>query len=92
MGNVRSSITLKMEFQPSLSLGYLDLTQSNSPKFNLDEVLKYNPEFETVIKEHPWCVTVIEDFNGEVEEDVEDDSLMLIGTGNKPFFTIQSGL
>ncbi len=58
----------------------------------LDEALKYNPEFETFIKEHPWCVTVIEDFDGEVTEDVEDDSLMLIGTGNKPFFTIQSGL
>lgn len=58
----------------------------------LEEAIKYNPEFETFIKEHPWCVTVIEDFDGEVEEDVEDDSLMLIGTGNKPFFTIQSGL
>ena len=58
----------------------------------LDEALKYNPEFETFSKEHPWCVTVIEDFDGEVTEDVEDDSLMLIGTGNKPFFTIQSGL
>lgn len=58
----------------------------------LDEAIKYNPEFETFIKEHPWCVTVIEDFDGEVEEDVEDESLMLIGTGNKPFFTIQSGL
>lgn len=58
----------------------------------LDEVLKYNPEFETFIKEHPWCVTVIEDFDGEVEDVEEDGSLMLIGTGNKPFFTIQSGL
>lgn len=58
----------------------------------LDDVLKYNPEFETFIREHPWCVTVIEDFDGEVEESVEEDSLMLIGTGNKPFFTIQSGL
>lgn len=58
----------------------------------LDEAIKYNPEFETFIKEHPWCVTVIEDFEGEVEESVEDESLMLIGTGNKPFFTIQSGL
>lgn len=58
----------------------------------LDEAIKYNPEFETFIKEHPWCVTVIEDFNGEVEEDVKNNSLMLIGTGNKPFFTIHSGL
>lgn len=58
----------------------------------LDEALIYNPEFETFIKEHPWCVTVIEDFNGEVEEYIEDNNLMLIGTGNKPFFTIQSEL
>lgn len=58
----------------------------------LDEAIKYNPEFEIFIKEHPRCVTVIEDFDGEVEESVEDESLMFIGTGNKPFFTIQSGL
>lgn len=66
------------------------MTYKGTPDTDLpaqrDEALKYNPEFETFIKEHPWCVTVIEDFDGE------DDSLMLIGTGNKPFFTIQSGL
>lgn len=58
----------------------------------LDEAIKYNPEFKTDIEEYPHCVTVIEDFDGEVEERIEDDSLMLIGTGNKPFFTIQSEL
>lgn len=33
----------------------------------LEEVLKYNPNFkEEYIKERPWCVTVIKDFDGDV--------------------------
>ena len=33
----------------------------------LEEVLRYNPNFEEeYIKERPWCVTVIKDFDGDV--------------------------
>lgn len=51
-----------------------------------------NDENKQWIKEHPWCAAVIEDFDGDVEFVVKDDSLHIIGTGNKPFFTVQSGL
>ena len=34
--------------------------------FLLDEVLKYNPEFDCHI-ERPWTTTLIKDFDGEVE-------------------------
>ena len=35
--------------------------------FLLDEVLKYNPEILDWAAEHPWCATVIPDFDGDVE-------------------------
>ena len=35
--------------------------------FLLDEVRKYNPEIDTFIKEYPGCVTIIPNFDGEVE-------------------------
>lgn len=34
--------------------------------FELDEVLKYNPDFSQWIKTHNWCVTVIENFTGDI--------------------------
>lgn len=40
---------------------------------------------------HPWCVTVIDDFDGDVEFNVVGNSVHIIGTGNKPFFSTQSG-
>lgn len=38
--------------------------------FILDEVLQYNPDFEQWIKNHPWCVTTIENFSGTVDIEV----------------------
>ena len=59
----------------------------------LDEVLKFNPYFEEWAKRHPWCVTIIEDFDGDVDYTVgEEMDLHLVGTGNKPFYTAQAGL
>lgn len=44
------------------------------------------------INEHPWCATIIKDFNGEVEFEVIDNQLHVIGKSDtKPFFTTQSG-
>lgn len=34
--------------------------------FILDEVRAYNPDIDDWIKKHPWCVTVIKDFTGDV--------------------------
>lgn len=59
----------------------------------LEEAIKNNPEeVEKFLKECPTCYTIIEDFDGEIIESVEGGNLMLIGSGNKPFYTIQSGL
>ena len=59
--------------------------------FLLDEVLKYNPEFEKDL-EKDWVVTVIKNFDGEVEFSVEEDEVSVIGTGNINFYTKQTGL
>lgn len=38
--------------------------------FLLDEVRAYNPDIDNWVKEHPWCATVIKDFNGTVSFDI----------------------
>lgn len=60
--------------------------------FLLDEVLKYNPNFDYHIN-RLWTTTLIKDFDGEVEyyiDDTEGDA-HIIGTGNVNFFTTQTG-
>ena len=60
--------------------------------FLLDEVLKYNPNFDYHIN-RPWTTTLIKDFDGEVEyyiDEAEGDA-HIIGTGNVNFFTTQTG-
>ena len=54
------------------------------------DVMIYNPEFFT--KYGQWCYTLIPDFDGEIEYCVEDDEAFIVGTGNKNFFTVQTGL
>ncbi len=61
--------------------------------FLLDEVKKYNPDIEKWIEEHDRCVTVIEDFDGDVEYYVDAaGDAHIIGTGSINFFTTQTGL
>ena len=56
--------------------------------FLLDEVRKYNPDIDKWITEHPWCVTTIEDFDGEVEYYVDKNkNAHIYGIGNINFFT-----
>lgn len=38
--------------------------------FELDEVRAYNSEIDKWIEKHPWCVTVIKNFTGEVHFEV----------------------
>ena len=60
--------------------------------FSMSEVIKYNPEFPKWIEESPWCVTVIPDFDGEVEYYVDkEDNAHIIGVGNINFYTTQTG-
>lgn len=59
----------------------------------LDEVLKYNPDFEEEYMGKSWVVTVIKDFDGEVEYVVDKNTeAHIIGTGNINFFTVQTSL
>lgn len=55
--------------------------------FLLDEVLKYNPEFDWWVS-RPWTTTLIKDFDGEINYYVSnDDSAHIIGVGNVNFYT-----
>ena len=57
----------------------------------LDEVLAFNPKFEKWAREHDWCATIIEDFDGEVNYVIDDDEAHIQGVGNVNFYTAQSG-
>ena len=58
----------------------------------LDEVLKVNPHFKEWVNSHPWCATIIEDFDGDIEYDIDKyDNAHIIGTGNINFYTVQTG-
>lgn len=55
--------------------------------FLLDEVLKYNPDFDYHINRE-WTTTLIKDFDGEVNYYVDsEDDARIIGVGNINFFT-----
>ena len=43
------------------------------------------------LKEHPHCAAIIEDFTGDVDFLVEDETVHVVGKGNKNFFSVQSG-
>ena len=59
----------------------------------LEDVLKFNPNFKQWASTHPWCVTIIENFDGNVEYEVDEhDAAHIVGTGNINFYTSQSGL
>jgi len=71
--------------------------------FLLDEVLKYNPNFDYHLN-RPWTTTLIKDFDGEIEINVIgveykneegyteiDEEVRVIGKGNINFYTTQTG-
>lgn len=59
----------------------------------LDEILKVNPAFKQFAQEHPWCVTIIPDFDGDIEYEVDDNTdAHIVGKGNIDFYTLQTGL
>lgn len=59
----------------------------------LDDILKFNPDFYQWAKCHPWCVTIIEDFDGNIEYEIDkNDEAHIVGKGNINFYTSQSGL
>lgn len=59
----------------------------------LEDILKFNPNFRQWADKHPWCVTIINDFDGDVTYEIdEDDEAHIVGVGNINFYTAQSGL
>jgi len=52
--------------------------------FLLDEVLKYNPEFNYHV-EKPWTTTLIKNFEGDVSIDVVGEEVFVVGKGNINF-------
>ena len=58
----------------------------------LDEILKVNPGFKKWAEEHTWCATIIEDFDGDVRYEIDDeDEAQIVGEGNINFYTTQTG-
>lgn len=62
--------------------------------FDLNELVKYNPKVTDFIDSHPWCVTVIEDFNGYAEYIIDKNGeAHIIGASDTlNFITIQTSL
>ena len=80
----------KDSWKKNETLGEFCADSGNVGVFDYDNLSEENKEF---IRTHDWCAAVIEDFDGNVEFFVDDnDNLHVIGTGNKNFFTCQSGL
>ena len=58
--------------------------------FLLDEVLKYNPDFDYDLNK-PWTTTLIKDFDGDIEYYIDKDTeAHIIGIGNINFCTTQT--
>lgn len=59
----------------------------------LEDILKFNPNFKEWASKHTWCATIIENFDGNVEYEIDEhDAAHIVGTGNINFYTSQSGL
>ena len=58
--------------------------------FSLEEVLKYNPDFDYHIS-RPWTTTLIKGFDGTVTIKKEKDEVYVKGLGNINFTTKQTG-
>ncbi len=54
--------------------------------FYLDEVLKYNPDFQSGLSNN--CYTIIKDFAGRIIIYSAEDYFHILGIGNKTFYTI----
>jgi|WetSurMetagenome_2_1015567.scaffolds.fasta_scaffold162348_3 hypothetical protein len=56
--------------------------------FLLEEVLRYNPNFDYHINRE-WTTTIIKGFDGDVEIVYRDGEVSVIGKGNVNFYTEQ---
>lgn len=83
----------KKEFIEKYTLGEFCADAGMVCVVYLDEILKVNPNFKEWVEKHPWCATIIEDFDGLVTYEIDDsDEAHIVGIGNIEFYTSQSGL
>lgn len=61
---------------------------------DLKQLYEYNPEAKDFVEKHPWCCTVLENFDGEIVEEFVNipgscgyEQLVFVGKGNYNFFT-----
>lgn len=94
-GSVQEKIYEDKIFDATLDLkdiGHFCADAGMVAVFLLDEVLKYNPDFNYHTNRE-WTTTLIKDFDGDVEYHVDEDgNAHIIGKGNINFFTTQTGL
>lgn len=60
--------------------------------YNMEDVLKYRPDFMDYLKDRPWIATIIKDFDGYVQFEINNGNLHVCGYGNKNFKSYQTGL
>ena len=72
------------------SLGNFCADSGQVGVFLLDEVLKYNPDFDYDLSK-PWTTTLIKDFDGDIKYYVDNDrGAHILGVGNINFCTTQT--
>ena len=73
------------------SLGNFCADSGQVGVFLLDEVLKYNPDFDYDLSK-PWTTTLIKDFEGDIKYYIDKDTeAHILGVGNINFCTTQTG-
>jgi hypothetical protein len=81
----------KIEKKYDLILGNFCADTGLVSVFLLDEVLKYNSDFDYHLN-RPHTTTLIKNFNGDIEITHRNKEVCVVGKGNINFFTSQTGL
>lgn len=90
--NPKTCVELEKTVKDFNEIGHFSADTGMVAVFLLDEVLKYNPDFDYHINRE-WTTTLIKDFDGEVNYYVDsEDDACIIGVGNINFFTSQVGI
>lgn len=80
---------LKEEWLKNNTLGEFCADSGRVAVFDYD---KLPEKYKFWIEIHPWCATIIEDFTGNIKfYDSDRCTRHVIGEGDKPFFSVQSG-
>ena len=101
--NYESSVTIYGDWSCTVYEGNIEQHSNNSNElgkfcadagmvavFELDEVLKYNPNFDNHT-DRKWTTTTIPNFTGEITIEKINNKIHVIGKGNINFYSIQTG-